>query len=287
MQMQAILSKLKRYDGTFPRQAVQAAIVNQEQITPELLDILEYVTANAEMLLDRPNYMGHLYAMFLLAQFREERAYSRIVDFCSIDPEALGILLGDTLTEDLNRMLASVSNGDPEPMKSLIENNAINEYARSAALSGMVILVAQGGQSREDTLAYFQSLFREKLPREDDFIWSALVSASTKLYPDLIYDDIKQAFADDLIESMYIHLDDVDEVLARDKDAVLEELKTHRHYSYIDDTIQEMAGWHCFQPPRPRQVVGQIVNKQRKIGRNEPCPCGSGQKYKRCCGKRQ
>ena len=27
-----------------------------------------------------------------------------------------------------------------------------------------------------------------------------------------------------------------------------------------------------------------IVNKQEKIGRNAPCPCGSGKKYKRCCG---
>ena len=25
--------------------------------------------------------------------------------------------------------------------------------------------------------------------------------------------------------------------------------------------------------------------KKRKIGRNEPCPCGSGKKYKRCCGR--
>ena len=25
--------------------------------------------------------------------------------------------------------------------------------------------------------------------------------------------------------------------------------------------------------------------KQKKIGRNDPCPCGSGKKYKRCCGK--
>jgi len=23
----------------------------------------------------------------------------------------------------------------------------------------------------------------------------------------------------------------------------------------------------------------------KKIGRNEPCPCGSGKKYKKCCGK--
>ena len=27
------------------------------------------------------------------------------------------------------------------------------------------------------------------------------------------------------------------------------------------------------------------VNKEEKIGRNDPCPCGSGLKYKNCCGK--
>ena len=28
-----------------------------------------------------------------------------------------------------------------------------------------------------------------------------------------------------------------------------------------------------------------VVNKEKKIGRNAPCPCGSGKKYKKCCGK--
>ena len=27
------------------------------------------------------------------------------------------------------------------------------------------------------------------------------------------------------------------------------------------------------------------VKKEKKIGRNDPCPCGSGKKYKHCCGK--
>ena len=27
------------------------------------------------------------------------------------------------------------------------------------------------------------------------------------------------------------------------------------------------------------------VRKEAKIGRNDPCPCGSGKKYKKCCGK--
>ena len=30
-----------------------------------------------------------------------------------------------------------------------------------------------------------------------------------------------------------------------------------------------------------------VVNKNKKIGPNEPCPCGSGRKYKHCCGRKQ
>jgi Preprotein translocase subunit SecA (ATPase, RNA helicase) len=32
------------------------------------------------------------------------------------------------------------------------------------------------------------------------------------------------------------------------------------------------------------EVASQPVRVQ-KIGRNDPCPCGSGKKYKKCCGK--
>jgi len=31
-------------------------------------------------------------------------------------------------------------------------------------------------------------------------------------------------------------------------------------------------------PPKPKIA-------EKKVGRNEPCPCGSGKKYKKCCGK--
>jgi len=39
-----------------------------------------------------------------------------------------------------------------------------------------------------------------------------------------------------------------------------------------------MAGAGDLQP------VQQVVRNTAKIGRNDPCPCGSGKKYKRCCG---
>ena len=32
-------------------------------------------------------------------------------------------------------------------------------------------------------------------------------------------------------------------------------------------------------------IVDYPVKRSSKIGRNQPCPCGSGKKYKRCCGR--
>lgn len=31
--------------------------------------------------------------------------------------------------------------------------------------------------------------------------------------------------------------------------------------------------------------IPTYVREQPKVGRNDPCPCGSGKKYKKCCGK--
>ena len=47
----------------------------------------------------------------------------------------------------------------------------------------------------------------------------------------------------------------------------------------------------CVNPQILEQVILLSVEiaregrEGRKIGRNEPCPCGSGKKYKKCCGK--
>lgn len=31
-------------------------------------------------------------------------------------------------------------------------------------------------------------------------------------------------------------------------------------------------------------MIAPTVKNERKVGRNDPCPCGSGKKYKKCCG---
>jgi uncharacterized protein YecA (UPF0149 family) len=37
----------------------------------------------------------------------------------------------------------------------------------------------------------------------------------------------------------------------------------------------------------PKEAARPEAQKKIKVGRNDPCPCGSGQKYKKCCLPRE
>lgn len=39
------------------------------------------------------------------------------------------------------------------------------------------------------------------------------------------------------------------------------------------------------EDPLPPPVEPIKADKDKEVGRNDPCPCGSGKKYKKCCGK--
>src|SRR5436190_7976473 len=63
----------------------------------------------------------------------------------------------------------------------------------------------------------------------------------------------------------------------------------------ISDVEAEMSWWACFDkaeaaprkkpqsaPTAPASVMLQA--RAANVGRNDPCPCGSGKKFKKCCG---
>lgn len=42
-----------------------------------------------------------------------------------------------------------------------------------------------------------------------------------------------------------------------------------------------------FTPPEMARLMGTAKSILKKVGRNDPCPCGSGKKYKKCCGRNE
>ena len=303
MEVEATLQELMHFEwGEFPREALEAAIAQQEAITPHLLRALEDAPGLLERLATEDNYMLPTYAFYLLAQFRETRAYPLIVDFFSQPGELPLDVTGDFVTEDLGRVLASVSGGDTAPIKSLIENPKVNEYTRAAAMDSLLTLFVEGVLSLEAIHDYFRDLFQGGLECDHSHAWNVLVSHSCDLYLKELMPDIQQAFADNLVDEFFIDLRWIKHKLAEGKEETLAQLRANSHYHYVNDTISEMEGWHCFQSPRPSpspspspppepspsssQVTPRPAPPPKKVGRNDPCPCGSGRKYKHCCGKR-
>jgi Protein of unknown function (DUF1186)/SEC-C motif len=301
MEIAEILHEFERATGKFARAAVEAAVARREEVTPDLLRILEDTVDRAAQLDAEGDYMAHLYAMFLLAQFRETRAYPLVVRFASLPGDRLDSLCGDFITEDLGRVLASVCGGDLAGIQSLIENEETDEWVRGAALSSLVTLVAAGQKSRDEIVSYFAGLFHGKLARQWSHVWDTLVSYTSDLYPAELLDDIERAYREGLVDPGFVGVDDVRRDLAMGKDRVLARLEGDPHRRLVDDTVAEMGWWACFREGdrdranspgqasahselKPASASSQIIRETPKIGRNERCPCGSGKKYKKCCG---
>ncbi|MBC7140087.1 MAG: SEC-C domain-containing protein [Defluviimonas sp.] len=65
----------------------------------------------------------------------------------------------------------------------------------------------------------------------------------------------------------------------------------------VTDAIDELSRWHCysdafFEEQKARKVPNAfrvapwteaLQAPAGKVGRNDPCPCGSGRKFKKCC----
>ena len=193
------------------------------------------------------------------------------------------------MTENLGSILASVSDGDIRGITSLVENEQANEYVRSSALHGLVTLVACGKRSRDEVAAYFHGLF-STLARTPGNVWNSLASQCTALFPEEFLDDLRLAYRDELIGPFYIRWADIVDALAVGREAAMKALK-ERH-RLIDDVEKEMGWWACFEEnkrkwgmPKVRFSPPAAPKAQTKVGRNEPCPCGSGKKFKRCCGR--
>lgn len=85
-------------------------------------------------------------------------------------------------------------------------------------------------------------------------------------------------------------LDAVEENSAIDLDIDFEKL----YFNMLDakaDYLYTLPQWDGIFSQEKREEIktaykkSKTVRNENKIGRNDPCPCGSGKKYKKCCGK--
>lgn len=78
-----------------------------------------------------------------------------------------------------------------------------------------------------------------------------------------------------------IYLLGADEIEEEEMALVDSPLQRHKLAVEIEANIPEI---HRFWLPQRKSAVQTIRRDAPKVGRNDPCPCGSGKKFKNCCG---
>lgn len=77
------------------------------------------------------------------------------------------------------------------------------------------------------------------------------------------------------IDSMGIEMKDED---------ITEKFMQKYFHVYVNSRLWENRGYTT-EELKTLKGNGNLVVNHKKVGRNDPCPCGSGKKYKKCCGK--
>lgn len=114
------------------------------------------------------------YAFYLLAKWREPRAYPYLIRWLSLPGEGPFELAGDIVTQDGARMLAAVCDGDLDPIKALVLDRRANEYGRSAGVTALARLAAWAEVPRALVVTWFGWLAEAGLERGPSQVWNSL-----------------------------------------------------------------------------------------------------------------
>ena len=267
--MSELLKEIEYNNGKFPEVQLKEIIDHKEEYIPELLEILKSAKENYGEILEKPNYFAHIYAIFLLAQFKEKQSLTPIIDLVSIPNEIPDDIFGDFLTEDLHKILASVCGSDIQSIKGLVEDSNVNEYVRSAAIKSFIVLLGEGVITQTEVIEYYKSLFEEKLEREFSQVWNELIYDSCEAGPSELYEHIKKAYEDGLVDEECISIDEVDGAVKIHDKEKFSNLKDEG-YAFLTDTIEELGCWRCFtksSEEKSQYILG--INKMNKMNKGK------------------
>jgi hypothetical protein len=276
-----ILTALSSDGPEQPREALESADGHRPLLIEPLLRALDDGLANPTNASPEEATL-FCYALYLLAKWREPRAYPYVARWLSLPGEAPFDIAGDIVTQDGGRILAAVCDGDLEPIKALVVDRSANEYGRSAGVTALALLAAWAEVPRESIVTTFLWLAREGLEREPSQVWNSLAADSADIEALVVFPELRRAYADGLIERQFMQPSELDEVEAASRGRGLED--TRDRHPPIDDVVDATAWRARFDDAPESAVTAEPYRAPSRVGRNEPCPCGSGKKFKKCCG---
>ncbi len=290
-----ILAALSSADQTSLVACIESAVQKlKEEPFGELANDLRAIIAKAashpEDFKDDAE-LRKLFATIMLLAFNQDKSsfgdiyrIARNSDFIATLPT------GHWFFREFHRIIGSLSVSDDLPMiGDMILDPNVNSTIREQALLTFHFLLLEEIVPEKDLIEEYRQLLERGLPPDDDWkLWMALVvnasvigGAKLKPYVIDILDNGVMGEQTSFVRKAVTGL------FGGGSHRFREMLKKE-HKGLFTNPQEEVEALLA----EPVEETGEmpergkpIVREDPKIGRNDPCPCGSGKKYKKCCGQ--
>lgn len=290
-----IMTEFSR-EGVFPEAAMRAATAQRETMTPIFIELVTRLSTCPPSDVTRAEDWQLAPALHLLAEWRENKAYKPFLTMMRRDEIALDYLLGDTVTESADRIMASLFDGDLAPLIAAIEDADAFDFARASMLRALVLISRVHEDLRPDVEAFIRDFRNRDDDLSEDLLYSWVAGIAALGLEDMV-GQVRATFELDEISPVlagFEHFEaDLQETLNNPDSSAFQ----RNGPAVIESAIDEMDWWYCYsekyREEKRKDTARNILNMtpqqeadiapRANVGRNDPCPCGSGKKFKKCC----
>ncbi len=285
------IEKMKYEGKKFPKEELEFIIKHKEEALPYLRAAIEKVIEEREDLEDE--YQLHFYALFLLGEFQDRESFPKILELATLPEGGADYLLGDLITEGLKDILYNTYNGNLQLLKNAIKDESADEFVRSALADVMGQLYLDGVLEDNEWKDFMKEIIY--CAEEQNYLLDTFASAICQCHFVDMLKEIKYMLAQGLM----------DERTMGKYDSCVDAMFTYRddEKNFCEtpiNTIKMLQPWSMFEDMSDpvkiernkknfEKLMQAAMKKSKeqefvtKVGRNDPCPCGSGKKYKFCC----
>ena len=236
-----------------------------------------------------------LHALYVLSSLRAEEALNTLFLMMSQDEERLEFWFGDLITEEFWQYLYWVGQNRLDSLKTFFFTPGIYVFVRSSISETIMQIALHQPERKQEMVGWYVDVIERLLDNIDNdeifdsFLLECLVRDFMVIGNMDVLPLIERCIATEEIDVREVGtIDKIKKALQTEEIADI----YHRTlYSNIDEFYDEWEKWETgyyanrYQPDYQPEIKPYIAPP--KVGRNDPCPCGSGKKYKKCCGQNE
>lgn len=296
-----------------PEKIEQLLQLDREKFSEDLEKMLQDSVSRFNYFVEKTNEEGYdnsqldfpMHALLLLAELENPRSLDEILALLKQDQDFNDFWFGDFINQVMESALYHCGKNSTFKLFEFLKLPNVYNMNKGIVGEALVKINHDSEERREDLLTAYREILQLYIDNADDenfadteavgFLVSDLIDLN---YHELL-PEIKELFDLELVETFIsgtyadVEKDIIRPVLGKNLDFIMadifqkyEALKSNEH-DMTTAAPEEDDLADLYNREMLKQVLLDDLDKpftgQKKVGRNDPCPCGSGKKYKKCC----